>query len=304
MRKVSVIICTYNSEDTLERLLDSIDSQEGMGVDYTIERIIVDDCSTDHTQQLLRDRGLEYISTPQNTGGPNAGRNIGLSLATGDSICIADHDDAWHPDRLRRMVPLLDKAPIVTSGYIAVDTQTNRHLRRVTQCPHEHKFIVYPENATFLTKLTKKHTGQNTFLGSILFSNTFQENRFEQIYGMVDFDWVLRLFFGQRSVEVCDALYTRYVGTRNLSLNEGYRLNDFAHSIESIQQYAHAFPKDVRIAYRKIHGTMARYYYMTENMKEARRYFRRAPFTLKTVLYYLTTFVGAKLVNRNFPVFK
>ena len=37
---------------------------------------------------------------------------------------------------------------------------------------------------------------------------------------MIDFDWVLKLFKNQKSVEVCNALYLRKVDSSNLSLNQ------------------------------------------------------------------------------------
>ena len=54
MDKVSVILTTYNSEKTVETTVNSIRSQEGEGYDFEIELIVVDDCSTDSTTQILK----------------------------------------------------------------------------------------------------------------------------------------------------------------------------------------------------------------------------------------------------------
>lgn len=304
MHRVSIIICTYNSSETIERLLASIDSQEGLGIEFELEKIIVDDCSTDMTPEILRSKGIFFYSTYKNTGGPNTGRNIGLSKATGDSITIADHDDYWHPDRIIKMLPLLNIAPIATSGFKAVDLTQNKVMLRVNQSSTGNDYNVYSKNETFLSKLTKRRDSQNTYLGSILFKSHLKENLFETVYGMVDFDWVLHLFYNQSSVEYCGALYTRYIGKQNLSLSEAYRINDFSHSLNAIESYAKEFPSAVNLSKKKIHGTMARYYYMCANMQKARYYLRKSNFNVKTILYYITSFAGSKWVNRNFPVFK
>ena len=59
---------------------------------------------------------------------------------------------------------------------------------------------------------------------------------------MIDFDWILRLFYNQSSVEICRSLYQRKVEKDNLSLNEQYRLNDYHHSLTSILLYKQEYP--------------------------------------------------------------
>lgn len=80
-------------------------------------------------------------------------------------------------------------------------------------------------------------------------------------FGVVDFDWVLRLFNNNASIEVCDSLYTRFVDGQNLSLNENYRRKDFYYSLDFIENFQAEYPKEVKLAYKKIHGSRARYFY-------------------------------------------
>ena len=120
---------------------------------------------------------------------------------------------------------------------------------------------------------------------------------------MVDYDWLLRLFYQQASIEVCDSLYNRYVDGSNLSLNENYRLTDHKHSLATIESYANEFPKESNIGIMRTHGSLARYYYVMDKMGEARKYFKKSEMNLKTFLYYLTTFGGASYVKKKFNVF-
>ena len=50
MIKVSVILTTYNSENQIQEVIDSIYKQEGRDELFELELLVVDDCSTDATQ--------------------------------------------------------------------------------------------------------------------------------------------------------------------------------------------------------------------------------------------------------------
>jgi hypothetical protein len=126
---------------------------------------------------------------------------------------------------------------------------------------------------------------------------------FEEDFGMVDYDWLLKLFHNQSSVEICKPLYVRCLDGKNLSMNEKYRQNDYVFSIKTIETYKNAYPKESKIALKKVNGTLARYYYVTGNMKEARFYFKKSTINLKTILYVITSFIGSKFIIKKFPVF-
>jgi hypothetical protein len=200
------------------------------------------------------------------------------------------------------LLPYCKEFKIVSSGFTLRDTSTGKEEERSSQSLVE-KVKVYPRNATFLSKLTRSKTGQNSYLGSVLFSNEFKNVLFEEQFGMIDYDWGLRLFYEQESLEVCESLYYRLVDTQNLSLNENYRKVNFYYSLYSIEQYDEQFPDAVKEAYYNIHGTRARYYYFIGNMKKARFYFLRSGINLKSLLYILTSYVGHEYVRKKFNVF-
>lgn len=301
MKTVTVILTTYNAEKNIERTISSILQQKGAGTDFNIELIVIDDCSTDNTVAIVKKFPVVFFSTERNTGGPNKGRNIGLRNATGDFICIADHDDEWLSHRLSVAIPYMDKAPIVTSGYTIKDESQNKNIEKVS--PDAKGYIHFPKNETFLRRLTKSLSGQNTYLGSIMYRKELKDVLFEEHFGMVDYDWVLKLFHQNDSIEISDALYTRYVAGSNLSLNESYRRKDFYFSLLFIESYEDLYPREVRIAYKKIHGSRARYYYLIGNMKKARFYFLRSTWNLKTAAYYFSTFIGSGFVKKRFRTF-
>jgi glycosyltransferase involved in cell wall biosynthesis len=302
MKKVSLILTTYNSEKTLQRILDSIFAQEGLNTLFEIELIVVDDCSTDKTRAILEQNKIEYFSTSVNSGGPNKGRNIGLSKVTGDFFCILDHDDEWLPNKIKEQLAVSEIAPVITSGFIGVDLTAGKKFLHSNQEGEAYKF--FDTNVTFRALLARAKKAQGSYLGSAMFRGDMKSILFEEHFGMIDFDYGLRVFKDRKSVEVCKPLYKRYVsGLSNLSLNEAYRRMDFYYSLMTIEEYEASYPKEAIQGYKKVHGVRARYYYFIGNMPKARFYFLRSEWSLKMFLYYLTTFVGSDYVKRKFNVF-
>nr|WP_319569913.1 glycosyltransferase family A protein [uncultured Draconibacterium sp.] len=95
---ISVIIPTYNRSSSIERSIRSVLDQS-----YTvIELIVVDDCSTDNTEKLVRsinDNRLVYYKLEKNSGASYA-RNCGIKKAKGKYIAFQDSDDTWRPNYL------------------------------------------------------------------------------------------------------------------------------------------------------------------------------------------------------------
>lgn len=301
MKRVSVILTTYNSAQHIERTIHSIRFQEGRGKEFDIELIAVDDHSTDDTQAVLERLGISYYTTERPSGGPNRGRNIGLERASGDFICIADHDDIWHPRKLLMQLPYLEKVPIVSSGYQLVDFSRNKTIQRVAK--KDSGFLYYPENRSFLDRLSKRKTGQNCYLGGLIYSSSLRHIRFEEHFGVVDYDWLLRLFHEKDSIEICEALYCRWVDGVNLSLAASYRAKDFYYTMLSMEEYEARYPKAVARAMRRLQGSRARYYYLTGDMSRARKHFAMSDYNAKTLAYLLTSYFGSGWVRRVFSVF-
>lgn len=105
--KFSVVIPTYNSGKYLLRAMQSVFDQSFR--DYEI--IVVDDASTDDTEQLIApflDK-VSYIRKIYNSGSAIA-RNAGIDVAKGDFIAFLDADDSWHPDKLLVINTILEGA--------------------------------------------------------------------------------------------------------------------------------------------------------------------------------------------------
>jgi len=109
--KVSVIVPLYNRERFLPQLQKTLDSQEYKN----FEVILVDDGSTDNTDELLQQfslsNGQDIIHLKQANAGPYAARNYGLSVAKGEFIAFQDSDDEWPSYHLEEFVAALTKFP-------------------------------------------------------------------------------------------------------------------------------------------------------------------------------------------------
>lgn len=94
----SVILTTYNRDKLLSRAIRSVLEQT-----YTdFELIIIDDASTDCTQECVRsfnDPRIKYIRLKTN-GGVSTARNTGIENTSGEYISFLDDDDSYLPDFL------------------------------------------------------------------------------------------------------------------------------------------------------------------------------------------------------------
>ena len=103
MAEISVIIPVFNTEQYLDRCLDSVLGQTFQD----IEVICVDDVSTDGSAALIerragKDSRLRYIRQEANAG-PGKARNRGIEAANGRYVYFLDSDDWIEPDLLSRM---------------------------------------------------------------------------------------------------------------------------------------------------------------------------------------------------------
>ena len=105
--RVSVVIGAYNGEKFLRPAIEGILNQTFRN----FELIVVDDCSTDRTQQILsefKDDRIRVIRNHRNLGIAET-LNIGIAVARGEYVALQDHDDVSLPSRLECEVAFLDK---------------------------------------------------------------------------------------------------------------------------------------------------------------------------------------------------
>lgn len=108
MKRVSVIIPAYNQAVYVGKAIQSVLDQSYPN----LECVVVDDGSKDHTYKIVNeftDRRILYIR--QLNQGLSAARNTGLTISSGEYISFLDSDDLFTPDKLSKLVDVLEKNP-------------------------------------------------------------------------------------------------------------------------------------------------------------------------------------------------
>lgn len=102
---ISIIIPTYNRAHCIADTVNNILEQT---YPY-FELIIVDDCSTDNTHEIINsynDNRIKYVKNDKNMG-PSASRNYGITIAQHDYIAFQDSDDLWDNTKLEKQINVL-----------------------------------------------------------------------------------------------------------------------------------------------------------------------------------------------------
>lgn len=115
---VSIITPTYNCGKFISETIESVLNQSYKNW----ELIIVDDCSTDNTKEivenyLLKDERIRYITLSSNSGAAVT-RTTAMKLAKGEFMAFLDSDDLWYPNKIEVQLDFMKR-----NGYNITCTQ-------------------------------------------------------------------------------------------------------------------------------------------------------------------------------------
>jgi glycosyltransferase involved in cell wall biosynthesis len=126
MPRVSVIIPSYNHARYVGDAVESVLTQDSLDV----EIIVVDDGSTDSTQNVLQKYSSAAVRVIRQTNkGLLGARNRGILESSAPILCFLDADDLLLPGSLHFLLNVLDKQPevgLVTGGRVSVDSNGNK----------------------------------------------------------------------------------------------------------------------------------------------------------------------------------
>ncbi len=129
MPAVSVILPTHNRAYCLRRSIESVLNQSF--ADF--ELIVVDDCSSDGTPDILReidDKRVRCLHSAKQIGAGGA-RNYGIRAATTALLAFQDSDDQWYPDKLQRQLECLNQSSdigVVYSDMLRINSDGSEAL--------------------------------------------------------------------------------------------------------------------------------------------------------------------------------
>ena len=175
--QLSIVIPIYNERSTLAEIVGRVRAVEAMDVK---EIILVDDCSTDGTRDLLEaeftDPVFKKLYHEENQG-KGAALRTGFAAATGDVVAVQDADLEYDPAELPGLIqPIIkDQADVVFGS------------RFIGGGPHRVVFFWHMMGNKFLTLLSNMMTNLNLsdmeccyklFRREVLQQITIEENRF------------------------------------------------------------------------------------------------------------------------------
>lgn len=174
--KVSIIVPCYNELNTIEEIVLRILKY----VKYDKEIIIVDDGSSDGTEDIIRNKLSSQVSKLiQNDKNYGKGYSVrkGIQAATGDIIVIQDADLEYHPSDLNKLIdPIKNGFADVVYGSRFISTEE----RRVLNYWHSigNYFLTFLSNVFTNINLTDMEVGYKVFKSEILKNIDLKENRF------------------------------------------------------------------------------------------------------------------------------
>jgi len=206
---VSVVIPTYNRADMLPDAINSV-------ADQTVqpkELIIVDDGSSDETEQVVGGIGYDRISYHKHdkNRGFGAARNTGNEIATGDYIAFLDSDDEWKPKKIEKQVSKLEDSS---------DEHRVCYCKRITKNVAQNKVYMTPSKGLNANNIYEGDVTKEIMMGwaptpsSIMFERKLLKdvNELKMKYkDYIDHDFMLRLSMVSKFNAVKEPLLIRKI---------------------------------------------------------------------------------------------
>lgn len=286
MPKVSIVISTYNRAHMVGRAIKSVLNQTYQD----FEVIIVDDASTDNTEEVVKsfnDERLRYIRHEVNSGGHAAPQNTGIEIARGEYIAFLDDDDEWLPEKLEKQVnkfkSVLPDVGVIYCGIANIVEETGRVLqeRMPTSRGDIFNTMLRGVFVAFPTVLVRKECFQK--VGALD----------AELPGYYDWDMLIRISKDYKFDYVPEILVNRYFHRpTQMGQNWEHQTQALERMIFKFQDY---FPKAVLSQH--FAGIGSFYCYKGE-FKEASKYFGEAINNNPRNIYNYIRFFLCKLAPR------
>ena len=205
---ISVIVTTYNSAQSIERILYSVLNQTYKH----FEVLIFDDASSDKTKELVH-RILEhekirfkFFVSIVNNGGPAKGRNWGIANSSGKYLCFCDADDEWMEGKLMAQVQFMENNDFDFSGTSCLVIGAKQ-------------FPLFSGIVTVYSELRRnKFALSSLMIRKKCFTDSFIFDERKEYQSVEDFDLILRLYSkGFKGFVISKQLIKYYYDSTSLS---------------------------------------------------------------------------------------
>ena len=172
VRKLSIIVPVYNEARYIRQVIDRI---RRLSIPHEI--IVVDDCSTDGTGEILKTlpETVRIVRHSSNSGKGTAIRSA-IPHVTGWAVAIQDADLEYHPEELERLFGVLEREGVEAvygSRFAGTIVGMKVHVRLAN------RFLTWLTNRLYGASLTDMETCYKVVRADVLRCLALQANRFE-----------------------------------------------------------------------------------------------------------------------------
>lgn len=176
MQTVDIVIPVYNEEKTIENILEILDNTDFCGLKKNL--IIVDDCSTDATRDILKKYEEKYtVVYKEKNGGKGSAVYEGFKAATGDIVIIQDADLEYNPSDYAPLLKLIinGEADVAYgSRFLGTPFKDFMFLSYVAN-----KFLTFLTNVIYGTKITDMETCYKAMKREFVQNMKINSNKFD-----------------------------------------------------------------------------------------------------------------------------
>lgn len=229
---VSVIVPVYNVEKYLFKCLDSLVRQTL----EDIEILIVNDGSTDNSQEVINDFAARYPSKIKSfikeNGGISDARNLGIEKASGEYIAFVDGDDYAEPTMFEELYTLAKKYDACMAFCNLQKVSEGKVTQKLPQMPNLPEFIKFEEDFSIFSdisyfacnKIFKKHL--------------FEDLRFQVKMHFEDIELIPKLLLNSVcAVHTNNYLYNYTERNDSISRTHTKRGLDILAAVKSVEVY-------------------------------------------------------------------
>ncbi len=297
--KVSVIIPTHNRSHLISRSIQSVLNQTYQ--DFEI--IIVDDGSTDNTEEIIKEfqeqnKRIRYIRHKENKGGA-AARNTGIRAAQGEYVAFQDSDDEWLPEKLDKQMKLFENVSrevgVVYTGVWRIENNKKNYIPFSYITKKEgniHKELLRGNFVTTQAAIVRKECFKK------------EEMFDEALPRLQDWELFIRLSKSYKFKCIDEALVVSYFTSNSISANQDALLKAFKLILE--KHFQDLLKRRKILA--KFHYTIGDLLCKSGKMKEGKEYLLKAiklnPFNIKFLLVALVSFLGQRVYKKMVKVYQ